>query len=318
MDAFYTVLRLFLNQKATIGYSFLAILTIGGELIFSMVSFECPCNRTQNFSYGITFLLGPALVLLVLGFFFSARMWRLFTGCCLNPRKLCPRGNCLRCTGILLKVTWGACIAPVMWLCVALLNGTFYECAISGLDDNLVVDHFCQNKTLRCWAELARVPCQRSKLPEDESKELLLMFRAQSQVLGWCINCLRYNVGGLLRTVPVSYVQLKFWQVYAQKESDLLDRYAAEHAQNLAERNLTSIFLQKPPEVFVTPDRNAWEKVSSFFHFSTKKQHYSVLHKYVETDLGPTGARRPSGVSEGGDLAIPTVLSFVDDGRAIL
>lgn len=182
MDSFKVVLRILTDQKATIGYGFMAILTIGGERMFSMVSFKCPCNRDQNFAYGLTFLLGPAVVLLLIGLFVSNRLWRLYTGCCLNPMKLCPRGNCMGCCAALMKVVAGACVAPIMWLCVALLNGTFYECAVSGLDDNLVVPLLCKNKTRLCREELARVPCQRSKLPADENMELLLMFRAQSQV----------------------------------------------------------------------------------------------------------------------------------------
>lgn len=182
MDHFQTVLRFFMNQKSTIGYSFMALLTLGGERVFSMVSFQCPCNRKQNFAYGITFLLGPAAVLLVFGLFFSSRLWRLYTGCCLNPMKLCPRGNCLGCLRVLTSIFTGACVAPIMWLCVALLNGTFYECAVSGLDNNVVVDLFCQNKTTKCREELAHVPCERSKLTSDERMDLLLMFRAQSQV----------------------------------------------------------------------------------------------------------------------------------------
>lgn len=184
MDSFKTVLRFLTDQKATIGYGFMAILTIGGERIFSMVSFNCPCNHDQNFVYGITFLLGPAIVLMAVGLFVNNRLWRLFTGCCLNPMKLCPRGNCIGCCTALLKVLSGACVAPIMWLCVALLNGTFYECAVSGLDDNLVVPLLCKNKTKLCREELARVPCERSKLPTNENMELLLMFRAQSQVSG--------------------------------------------------------------------------------------------------------------------------------------
>lgn len=182
MDSFKTVLRFLTNQKSTIGYSFMALLTIGSERIFSMVSFQCPCNPGQNFAYGITFLLGPAVVLLALGLFISARLWRLYTGCCLNPLKLCPRGNCVGCLSMLIKVLSTACVAPIMWLCVALLNGTFYECAVSGLDENVVVDLFCKNKTPACRAELARVPCGKTQLSPDENKELLLMLRAQSQV----------------------------------------------------------------------------------------------------------------------------------------
>lgn len=73
-----------------------------------------------------------------------------------------------------------------MWLSVALLNGTFYECAVSGLDENLVVDLFCKNKTMKCREELARVPCGRSKLSDEERMDLLLMLRAQSQVREFC------------------------------------------------------------------------------------------------------------------------------------
>ena len=182
MDNFQTVLRFFMNQKSTIGYSFMALLTIGGERVFSVISFQCPCNQSQNFAYGLTFLLGPAAVLLVFGLFFSSKLWRLYTGCCLNPVKLCPRGNCLSCLRVFMSIFSKACVAPIMWLCVALLNGTFYECAVSGLDDNLVVDLFCKNKTVKCQQELARVPCDRSKLSNDERMELLLMLRAQSQV----------------------------------------------------------------------------------------------------------------------------------------
>lgn len=182
MDNFQGILRFLMNQKTTIGYSFMALLTIGGERIFSMVSFQCPCNHDQNFAYGVTFLLGPAAVLLIFGIFSSTRFWRLYTGCCLNPMKLCPRGNCFGCLRVFMSIFTGACVAPLMWLCVALLNGTFYECAVSGLDDNLVVDLFCKNKTLKCREELARVPCDRSKLSSEERMELLLMFRAQSQV----------------------------------------------------------------------------------------------------------------------------------------
>lgn len=205
MDNFQTVLRFFMNQKTTIGYSFMALMTIGGERIFSLVSFQCPCNQDQNFTYGMTFLLGPAAVLMVFGLFFNNKLWRLYTGCCLNPMKLCPHGNCFGCTRVFISVFTGACVAPAMWLSVALLNGTFYECAVSGLDDKMVVDLFCKNKTWKCREELARVPCGRTKLSNDERVDLLLMFRAQSQVRDTYLdlwdhleNCIPYNA---LKTV---------------------------------------------------------------------------------------------------------------------
>ncbi|XP_073351176.1 calcium homeostasis modulator protein 5-like [Pagrus major] len=299
MDNFQTVLRFFMNQKATIGYSFMALLTIGGERVFSMVSFQCPCNHDQNFAYGLTFLLGPAAVLLVMGLFFSTRLWRLYTGCCLNPMKLCPRGNCFGCLRVFMDIFSGACVAPIMWLSVALLNGTFYECAVSGLDDNIVVDLFCKNKTLKCREELARVPCGRSKLSSDERMELLLMFRAQSQILGWCIIIIAAIVG-LLGTCctncrsKVSFLQLTFWKRYVEKEKERFDGFALDYATKLADRNLQSFFENKDPEPFPFPNHKAWEEISALYTFSRSEQYYSTLQRYVErTDRDFTPEKRP-------------------------
>lgn len=287
MDGFQTVLRFFMNQKSTIGYSFMALLTIGGERVFSMVSFQCPCNHTQNFAYGLTFLLGPAAVLLALGLFTSTRLWRLYTGCCLNPLKLCPRGNCCNCLRVVLSIFSGACVAPIMWLSVALLNGTFYECAVSGLDDNLVVDLFCVNKTLKCREELAHVPCDRSTLSTNERMELLLMFRAQSQILGWCIIIIASMVGlgGTCYTncrSKVSYLQLTFWKRYVEKEREHFDAFANEYATKLAERNLRSFFEKSDPAPFPFPKHRAWEQISELYTFTRSEQCYSTLQRYVE------------------------------------
>ncbi|XP_053183427.1 calcium homeostasis modulator protein 5 isoform X1 [Scomber japonicus] len=306
MDNFQTVLRFFMNQKSTIGYSFMALLTIGGERVFSVISFQCPCNQSQNFAYGLTFLLGPAAVLLVFGLFFSSKLWRLYTGCCLNPVKLCPRGNCLSCLRVFMSIFSKACVAPIMWLCVALLNGTFYECAVSGLDDNLVVDLFCKNKTVKCQQELARVPCDRSKLSNDERMELLLMLRAQSQILGWCIIIISATVG-LLGTCctncrsKVSFLQLTFWKNYMEKEKECFDTFAVEYATKLAERNLQSFFENKDPEPFPFPNHRAWEEISALYTFSRSEQCYSTLQQYVEkSDRDLTWEKKPVMDSEVG------------------
>lgn len=252
-----------------------------------MVSFQCPCNHDQNFSYGLTFLLGPAAVLLVLGLFMSSRLWRLYTGCCLNPMKLCPHGNCFGCLRVLLKIFSGACVAPIMWLSVALLNATFYECAVSGLEENVVVNIFCKNKTQACREELAQVPCDRSKLSPAERMELLLMFRAQSQILGWCLIMVAATVG-LCGTCykncrsKVSYLQLTFWKRYMEKEKERFDGFANDYADKLAERNLKSFFENKNPEPFPFPNHRAWEEISALYTFSQSDQCYSTLQRYVE------------------------------------
>ncbi|KAF5896980.1 protein FAM26E-like, partial [Clarias magur] len=182
MDSLNAVLRFFTNQKTTIGYGAMAIATIGGQKIFTLLSFQCPCTLKQNMAYGLSYLLGPAFVLFVVGLFLSTRLWRLYTGCCLNPRKLCPhRRSCMGCLSVLCSVIVGALVAPIMWLSFALLNGVFYECAVSGVNEQAVVDWFCKNRTTTCKDELAKVPCQTSNMSAADTKELLLMLHAQSQ-----------------------------------------------------------------------------------------------------------------------------------------
>ncbi|NP_001082934.2 calcium homeostasis modulator protein 5 [Danio rerio] len=287
MDSFKTVLKFFTDQKTTIGYSVMAILTIGSERIFSMVSFQCPCTKGQNFPYGICFLLGPAVVLLVVGFFVSTRFWRLYTGCCLNPLKLCPRGNFVGCLKGLIKVLYGACVAPVMWLTVALLNGTFYECAVSGLDEVAVIQIFCADKGSVCQDELHRVPCGKSTLPPEQNTELLYMLRAQSQILGWSV-IITAVVIALIGTCykncvsQVSYLQLTFWKIYMEKEREKFDAFANDYATKLADRNLKSFFDNKLPEEFPFPNHKAWEEISAIYNFRKSEQHYSTLQRYVE------------------------------------
>lgn len=119
---------------------------------------------------------------------------------------------------------------------------------------------------------------------------------------------------------PISYLQLKFWRAYAQEESDLMDSYTAQHAKELAERNLTCFFNQKPPEHIITPSNKDWEKISSLYKFSNKDHYYSTLHQYVETcqDTDSGMMRMASVRSADSADDNPAVLNFVDEGRMAL
>ncbi|XP_015415006.1 PREDICTED: protein FAM26F [Myotis davidii] len=76
MKKLQTVLDLYLKHRITLGYGLLTLLTAGGERIFSAVVFQCPCSA-WNLSYGLVFLLVPALALFLLGYALRARTWRL-------------------------------------------------------------------------------------------------------------------------------------------------------------------------------------------------------------------------------------------------
>ncbi|KAM9439620.1 calcium homeostasis modulator protein 5-like [Clarias gariepinus] len=289
MDSLNAVLRFFTNQKTTIGYGAMAIATIGGQKIFTLLSFQCPCTLKQNMAYGLSYLLGPAFVLFVVGLFLSTRLWRLYTGCCVNPRKLCPhRRSCMGCFSVLFSVIVGALVAPIMWLSFALLNGVFYECAVSGVNEQAVVDWFCKNRTMACKNELAKVPCQTSSLSAADTKELMLMLRAQSQILGWVL-IMSAASAALIGTCyknccsRVSYMQLTFFKVYKQKESEKFETFADEYATRLADRNLKSFFENKDPEAFPFPNHTAWEQISAMYTYQRGEQYYSTLQRFVES-----------------------------------
>lgn len=159
----------------------MALLTMGGERVFSLVAFRCPCSN-ENFRYGLVFLFSPALVLLVIGYFLNSKTWKLFTGCWVNPRKIFPRGNICHFFYVFGQITLNALVAPVMWLSVALLNGTFYECAMSGLKNPAYLQAVCHSKSESCFEELHKVACDKSSLPFSESDELKRTLQAQSQV----------------------------------------------------------------------------------------------------------------------------------------
>lgn len=181
MDAFQSILKFFLNQKTAIGYSFMALLTLGSERLFSLVAFKCPCS-TENTAYGLVFLFAPAWVLLILGFFLNNKAWRLFTGCCINPKKIFPRKRCCRFFYVLGHITLSSLVAPVMWLSVALLNGTFYECAMSGTRSTRLLELICKGKPKECGEELYKVSCGRSSMAPTDNEEVKLSLQAQSQV----------------------------------------------------------------------------------------------------------------------------------------
>ncbi|XP_043919488.1 calcium homeostasis modulator protein 5-like isoform X3 [Protopterus annectens] len=309
MDAFQTVVKFLISQKTTIGYSAMALLTVGGERLFSIVAFKCPCS-SQNLTYGLVFLSAPALVLLILGFFLSSRTWKLFTGCCLSPRKLCLRGHSLQCIVVLGQIIAGALVAPVMWICVALLNGTFYECALSGWENDSFRSYLCQNKSPSCKASVYRVPCGKTKMNASDNEDVLLVLRAQSQVIGWsliastAIALLLVSCYSACRS-QVSYLQEMFWRKYIEKERQHFEQFSDDYATKLADRNLKSFFENTKPDPLPLPSNNAWEEISALYSFNRAHQYYSTLHRYVE------GGKRESNED------IQPAFGFVDGGQII-
>ncbi|XP_047453840.1 calcium homeostasis modulator protein 6-like [Mugil cephalus] len=318
MDKFKVVLDI-ANKQSNLGFGLVALLTAGGEQIFSSVVFKCPCND-MNFIYGLVFLLVPALALLLLGYILSKKMWKLLTGLCQRRRE--PR-RIATTVVVLLQISAGAVVAPSSWMAVALLNGNYYVCAMTGTNVSAYNKHVCGDVSVRakCEAELYRLPCGKvNEVPADARDDVMLTLRAHSQILGWLLisSIMVFNL--LLTCVarcrsPISYLQLKFWRVYAEEEANLMNQYTTKHAKELAERNLKSFFSQKEPEDIVTPPNEAWESVSSLYRFSTRDHYYSTLHRYVENcQHTETDLVRMSSVDSRGPSGQPAILNFVDGG----
>ncbi|KAM4735184.1 calcium homeostasis modulator protein 6 [Anableps anableps] len=313
MDRFKTILNI-ASKQTNFGFGLIALMTAGGEQIFSSVAFKCPCNEL-NFLYGLVFLLVPALALLLLGYILSKKMWKLFTGLWHNRAKLCGCKNLAATCMAFLQISSTALVAPSSWVAVALLNGNYYECAMTGVNVSIYNRYVCKdiNTGSDCATELHTFPC------DKRNEEVLRTLRSQSQILGWLV-ITSIMLSSLLIIClarcnsPISYLQLKFWRVYAQEESDLMDLYTKNHAKDLAERNLKSFFNQTELENITTPSNKDWEKISSLYKFSTKDHFYSTLHQYVETNQGGDDGIRMVSVRSNELADNPAVLHFVDGG----
>ncbi|XP_033957444.1 calcium homeostasis modulator protein 6 [Pseudochaenichthys georgianus] len=312
MEMFKTAVAI-AHKQTSMGLGLVA-LTAGGEQIFSTVVFSCPCNQL-NFLYGLVFLLVPALALLLLGFILSENTWKVLTGMCQEPRRwrrLFTAGS------VLCRVSCIALVAPCSWIAMALLNGKYYECAMTGTNVTAYIKHLCGDKSLdQCQQELSSLPCLG---PKEDRQRVLITLRADSQILGWLLIA-SIMLSNLLMicmarcTSPISYLQLKFWRTYVQEESNLMDSYSSKHAKELAKRNLKSFFDQEPPANISTPSNRAWKKISSLYKFSTKDHYYSTIHRYVEESCDNDMMKIASVKSSGTADNIPAALGFVDDVR---
>nr|XP_045011085.1 calcium homeostasis modulator protein 6 [Jaculus jaculus] len=305
MDKFKTVLELHLKYHSALSYGLVTVLTAGGEKIFSAVVFQCPCSAAWNLPYGLVFLLAPALALFLLGYVLSARTWRLLTGCC-APGARARCGSGLRAALVCAQLSAAAALAPLTWVAVALLGGSFYECAASG--SPALASRLCAGRDARCAQDLPLAPCGGAPpAAQDVRKEL----RAQSQVLGWfliavVIICLLLFTSVMRCLSPVSFLQLKFWEIYLEKEQQILKSQATEHATELAKENIRCFFERAHPKECNTPSVKEWQQISSLYTFNPKDQYYSMLHKYVNKKEKSNSIR-----SAEGDVVIP-VLGFVD------
>ncbi|XP_051881136.1 calcium homeostasis modulator protein 6-like [Pristis pectinata] len=187
-----------------------------------------------------------------------------------------------------------------------------YECGMSGHYNDYFFDKICSNDSKKLSSKSHQVPCGHSSLPQSTQADILRTLRAHSQVIGWSLIA-AIMVFALASTCivrccsPVSFLQLRFWKTYKEKENELLEKKSAEHAKEMAERNVKSFFESVAPKEFKTPSRAAWEEISMLYSFSETEQYYSTIHKYAEMKIENTHAS-----SSFVNVDVPAVLDFVD------
>ncbi|NXR43349.1 CAHM6 protein, partial [Zosterops hypoxanthus] len=285
MEGFQVILDFCARHQTILGCSIISLLTAASEYIFSSVVFKCPCN-SKNMLYGASFLIAPAFVLFVLGFMVNASTWHLLTGTCSaeKHREYSPWGTSACFCQVLLPMIAKASVAPLTWMAVALLGADFYECAASG---SILIEYFyCKNNGTGCRNQLLKVPCDEELSANFTTERLSL--HAQSQLIGWFLIA-SIMTGVLISTCirrccsPVSYLQLRLYEIYAKKEEELFEEKSKDHAKKLAERNTNYFFESTNLEAFQTPSTEDWHNISTMYTINSEGPYYSLLHQYVNT-----------------------------------
>ncbi|XP_069829747.1 calcium homeostasis modulator protein 4 [Dendropsophus ebraccatus] len=294
----------FLKSKESIIFNaIVALLTVGGQQLFSFFAFSCPCSPTENLRYGLAFLGVPALILLIVGFVFNDNTWRLFTGSTYDyniqerSRQSLLMKYKLICF-VLGSVAGRALVAPVTWLAVTLLNGSYYSCAASEFAN---VERYDIFKNLSADARkftLAQFPCAQL-VPSNFSRvreEVLLELKYQSQVSGWlliaCVAVLFFIILCVARCCsPLTYLQLNYWTSYVNNEQTLFEKATDQHSKVYAMQNIKKFFGFSPGDKNVSeirvPSSTDWRAVSGLDLLKVVNQeycHYSLLHAWADED----------------------------------
>ncbi|XP_008053466.1 protein FAM26D [Carlito syrichta] len=281
--------------------SLIAALTVGGQQLFSSFTFRCPCQAGKNFYYGSAYLAVPALILLMAGYALRSQVWTM-TGescCSCGPplRRISPLERklaCLRWLGI----TGRAVVAPLTWLAVTLLTGTYYECAASEFAS---VDHYPMFDNVSASKRdeiLAGFPCCQSTTPDLllVRDEIALLHRFQSQMLGWILIALATAAVLVCSCVaqccsPLTSLQHYYWASHLENERALFREAAEQHSRLLILQRVKKLFGFVPGSEDVRhiriPSCQDWREVSApslLCMGDCLQGHYSVLGDRVDEE----------------------------------
>uniref|UniRef100_A0A8B9NN51 Calcium homeostasis modulator family member 4 n=1 Tax=Accipiter nisus TaxID=211598 RepID=A0A8B9NN51_9AVES len=240
------------HASVVVANAIIAILTIGGQQLFSFFTFSCPCHVGQNLIYGLAFLGVPALILLLVGYALNNRTWRLVTGKISPFQEGTMPNRLLQCKltcFVLCSITGRALVAPVTWLAVTLINGSYYVCAMS---EYVSVHYYGANPNVTASERrriLAEFPCSQL-VPLELTRardEVILLLRYQSQVAGWLLIAvvvitvfLSYCLASCFS--PLSFLHFRYWSSYVHNEQQLFDEATDQHSRLYAMQHVKKFF----------------------------------------------------------------------------
>jgi len=280
------------NNKGSIQNFGIVGITVATEEIAKFVFFYCPCNYPKNKMYGMSFILGPAIILFIAGFLAHRRTWRLVTGLC-NRTQGVGRGGkrIIHFIFIFLQISSKAVIAPATWFLLAMLKGDYYACAnwpnpYIGTDVTRVNLHMPPKNN----SNLPE-PCEHHFDPKYfkhslESEIIARNLRAESHVIGWFFVCIGMFVGVIVMCLGscrsrFSYEQSNYIDRYREAEIDAFEDALSEKASAQA-KLIVDHYFSKPR------DKLQWDQIAVINDKVTKSKRgrpiYSPLHNFVNKE----------------------------------
>ncbi|XP_038615700.1 calcium homeostasis modulator protein 4 [Tachyglossus aculeatus] len=268
-----------LQGSGTFINTLIGVLTVAGQQLFSRFTFACPCQAGKNLYYGSAFLAVPTLVLLIIGYALRTQTWRMITdpSCRCPVRQLQGPGSlhrqlaCLVC----ISITGRALVAPLMWLAVTLLTGTYYECAAS---EWASVDRYPEFDGISPEERrdiLAGFPCS-GGIPAKMTlvrEEVMLQLRYSSQMSGWILvtaaSITAFLSYCLVRYCsPLSSRQHHYWDSLARNDQQLFEEAAEQHARFLVAQRVKNFFGFVPGSQTIQqiriPTGRDWREIAGF------------------------------------------------------
>ncbi|XP_054975189.1 calcium homeostasis modulator protein 2-like [Sorex araneus] len=275
-----------------------ALGTTGGQELFSLLAFQCPCEPVQNFWYGMMAIGIPALVFFFISIILNNQTRNLVNECRGFRTK---KRSCIIFFILLYSIGVRTVVAPLTWLVISLLRGEAYVCALSEFVDPSSLTAENESFPLSHATQiLARFPCGES--PDNLSsfrEEVSCRLNYESQLLGWVLLCTVAVVVFLIKCLKacsskLSSDQEAYMAHYLANEEQLLRRTAEAHSLALAAKNVKQFFgfvqLSHRERALIanfpkqgTQRSLPWDKITDSSKYQEKPEipPYSHLHKWA-------------------------------------